>query len=81
MAIAKDDMVDLALPIAGLMSPLCGHEVAYRCLRLCEMARQAGCSMKAPFITMAFLCLPVIPKLKITDKHLWDSQNMKIVEQ
>ncbi len=81
VAIAKDDMVDLALPIAGLMSPLCGHEVAYRCLRLCEMARQAGCSMKAPFITMAFLCLPVIPELKITDKHLWDSLNMKIVEQ
>ena len=81
VAIAKDDMVDLVLPIAGLMSPLCGHEVAYRCLRLCEMARQAGCSMKAPFITMAFLCLPVIPELKITDKHLWDSQNMKIVEQ
>ena len=80
VAISKDDMIDLALPIAGLMSPLSGHEVAYRCLRLCEMAREAGCTMKAPFITMAFLCLPVIPELKITDKHLWDSQNMKIVE-
>ena len=79
VAIADDDMADLALPIAGLMSPLGGHEVAYRCLQLCEMARQAGCQMRAPFITMAFLCLPVIPELKITDKHLWDSQNMQVL--
>ena len=76
VAIAQDDMVDLALPIAGLMSPLGGHEVAYRCLQLGEMARRTGCQMRAPFITMAFLCLPVIPELKITDKYLWDSQHM-----
>lgn len=62
------------------MSPLSGHEVAYRCMLLSEMARRAGCTMRAPFITMAFLCLPVIPELKITDKHLWDSKNMKVVE-
>ena len=80
VAIADDDMTDLALPIAGLMSPLGGHEVAYRCIMLSEMARRAGCTMRAPFITMAFLCLPVIPELKITDKHLWDSKNMKVVE-
>jgi adenine deaminase len=80
VAIADDDMTDLALPIAGLMSPLSGHEVAYRCMLLSEMAHRAGCTMRAPFITMAFLCLPVIPELKITDKHLWDSKNMKVVE-
>ena len=80
VAIADDDMTDLALPIAGLMSPLGGHEVAYRCIMLSEMARRAGCTMRAPFITMAFLCLPVIPELTITDKHLWDSKNMKVVE-
>lgn len=80
VAIANDDMADLALPIAGLMSPLGGHEVAYRCLQLCELARQSGCQMRAPFITMAFLCLPVIPELKITDKHLWDSRNMKVIK-
>ena len=80
VAIADDEITDLALPIAGLMSPLCGHEVAYRSLLLCEMAHRAGCPMRAPFITMAFLCLPVIPELKITDKHLWDSKNMKVVE-
>ena len=81
VAIADDDMVDLALPVAGLMSPLSGHEVAYRCMLLCEMARKAGCSMRAPFITMSFMCLPVIPELKITDKHLWDSLNMQVISR
>lgn len=79
VAISGDDMADLALPIAGLMSPLGGYEVAYRGLQLREMARQAGCQMRAPFITMAFLCLPVIPELKINDKHLWDSHKMQVI--
>ena len=76
VAIANDEMVDMALPIAGLMSPLDGHEVAYRCRLLCDMVENTGCKMNAPFITMAFLCLPVIPELKITDKCLWNSRDM-----
>ena len=79
VAVSGDEMADLALPIAGLMSPLNGYEVASRGLQLREMVRQTGCKMKAPFITMSFLCLPVIPELKITDKHLWDSKNMQVV--
>lgn len=79
VAVSGDEMAELALPIAGLMSPLSGDEVACRGSRLHEMVRQAGCTMKAPFITMAFLCLPVIPELKITDKYLWDSKNMKVI--
>ena len=81
VVITDEEIIEMALPIAGLMSPLDGHEVAYRCRLLCDMAAQTGCTMKAPFITMAFLCLPVIPELKITDKFLWDSKNMKAIEQ
>lgn len=77
VAIADEEMAEMALPIAGLMSPLDGHEVAYRCRLLSDMAALTGCTMKAPFITMAFLCLPVIPELKITDKFLWDSKKME----
>lgn len=79
VVITSDEMFEMALPIAGLMSPLDGHEVAYRCRLLCDMAVMTGCTLKAPFITMAFLCLPVIPELKITDRCLWDSQNMAAV--
>ena len=79
VVITSDEMFEMALPIAGLMSPLDGYEVAYRCRLLCDMAALTGCTLKAPFITMAFLCLPVIPELKITDRCLWDSQNMAAI--
>ena len=77
VAIAGDEMVDLALPIAGIMSPLNIETVAEKNMSLHEMVRKVGCTMKAPFITMSFMSLPVIPELKITDKFLWDSHNMK----
>ena len=81
VVVSKDEMLDLALPIGGLMSPLSGHEVAYRSRIIREMVAQLGCKMKSPFITMAFMCLPVIPELKITDRCLLDSTNMTPVPQ
>ena len=36
--------------------------------------------MKAPFITMAFMALSVIPDLKITDRYLLDTKNMQIIK-
>ena len=80
VVVSKDEMLDIALPIGGLMSPLSGHEVAYRCRMINDMVEKLGCTMKAPFITMAFMCLPVIPELKITDRCLWDSAKMQPVE-
>ena len=79
VAIADDKMADLPLPIAGLMSPLPVEQVAQQSIALHEVVREAGCNMSAPFITMAFMCLPVIPELKITDKYLWDGTDMKPV--
>lgn len=67
-------MEDLPLPIAGIISPLCGHELAFRCQLLDEVVKRAGCNLCSPFITLAFMCLPVIPQLKLTDKGLFDSQ-------
>lgn len=63
-------MEDLPLPVAGLISPLCGHELAFRCGLLSEVVKRAGCQMHSPFITLGFMCLPVIPQLKLTDKGL-----------
>lgn len=62
----------LPLPIAGLMSEECAEEIARRYARLDAQAKALGCRMKSPFITMAFMALPVIPELKITDKGLVD---------
>lgn len=79
VAIADDEMTDIALPIAGLISPLSGHEIAYRSGSLRETICRAGCTLKSPFITMAFMCLPVIPELKLTDKGLMDSKEWKFI--
>lgn len=73
-------MEDLPLPIAGIMSPLCGHELAFRCEILDEVIRRTGCKFHSPFITLAFMCLPVIPQLKLTDKGLFDSVAFKFVK-
>lgn len=62
----------LPLPVAGLMSPEAGPVVADAHHRLRAMAAELGCRYHAPFMTLAFMALPVIPKLKITDKSLFD---------
>lgn len=79
VAIAGEQMVSLPLPIAGLISPLNGHEVAFRSAELEETVREAGCPLHSPFITMAFMCLPVIPSLKITDKGLIDTERFEFI--
>lgn len=81
VVVSKDEMLDVALPIGGLISPLSGHEVAYRCRLISDMVERLGCSMKAPFITMAFMCLSVIPELKMTDRCMLDSTLIKPVPQ
>jgi adenine deaminase len=79
VVVGPDEMLDIPLPIAGLMAPLNGHEIAFRTLLIHEMVRSIGCKMKSPFITMAFMALPVIPDIKITDRHLMDTKAMKII--
>lgn len=71
----------LALPIAGLMSSRPGQEIAQASARLEETIRRAGCPLHSPFITMAFMALPVIPFLKLTDVGLFDSLQFRFVEQ
>lgn len=68
----SDGVRFLALPIAGLMSPLPGEEVAQSYLATKQKALHLGCPFAAPFMTLAFMALPVIPELKITDKYLFD---------
>ena len=79
VVVSPEEMLDIPLPIGGLMAPMGGHEIAFRTLCIQEKVRDIGCKMKSPFITMAFMCLPVIPDIKITDRHLIDTKNMKII--
>jgi len=65
-------LAEVALPVAGLMSnePIAQVDRAER--KANEAARSLGCTMEHPFMTLAFLALPVIPELKLTDKGLVD---------
>lgn len=63
----------LPLPIAGLMSDESGDEVAKIYSSLKKQAASQGCPFNAPYMTMAFMALPVIPDIKLTDKGLFDA--------
>ena len=80
VVVSPEEMLDIPLPIAGLMSPLSGPETAILTIRIHEIVKRIGCQMKSPFITMVFMCLPVIPDIRITDRHLIDTKNMSIIK-
>jgi adenine deaminase len=72
-------LAELALPIAGLMSdrPYEEVDIALRLLR--QVARDMGCAMPEPLLQLAFLPLPVIPHLKLTDKGLVDVDRFELI--
>jgi len=72
-------LADLALPIAGLISPAPLEEVAAAYGRLKEAYRALGGTLQDPFMALSFLALPVIPELKLTDLGLVDVGRFEIV--
>lgn len=62
----------LPLPVAGLMSPHNGYHVAAAYEQADALAHQWGCTLQAPFMTLSFMSLVVIPELKLSDKGLFD---------
>ena len=69
----------LALPIAGIMSDISYNQVANKYTEINNLANALGSKLKAPFMTLSFMALPVIPRLKITDKGLFDSDNFRFI--
>ncbi len=70
---AFDEDIDcLPLEIGGLMTSKSGIEVAKKYQLLNKKAQQLGSKLHAPFMTLSFMSLLVIPKLKIGDKGLFD---------
>jgi adenine deaminase len=68
------------LPVAGLMSTSPCHVVAEEEGRTTKMAHSMGCRLEAPFMTLAFQALLVVPELKLSDKGLFDSKRMSFVD-
>jgi adenine deaminase len=72
-------LASLPLPIAGLMSEASVAQVNLQLEALHHAAKNLGCKIPDPFMTLSFLSLPVIPELKITDKGLVDVNQFKFV--
>jgi len=72
-------LADLALPIAGLISPRPLEQVAAAYTRLKKAYHGLGGALQDPFMALSFLALPVIPALKLTDLGLVDVDRFEVV--
>ena len=80
VAVAPDGVESLPLPIAGLMSDLAAPEVARRYAALDARAKQLGCTLAAPFMTLSFMALLVIPDIKLSDRGLFDGVTWRFID-
>ena len=72
-------LAELALPVAGLMSLKPFEVVHADLITLRAAARSLGVTLEEPFLQLAFLCLPVIPHLKITDHGMVDVDRFEVM--
>jgi adenine deaminase len=70
---------EVPCPIGGLLSDRPVEEVAAGVEAMEAAARELGCTLPAPFMSMSFLALSVIPELKITDRGLVDTTRFEVV--
>ena len=77
-AYCSTEMVAVPLPVAGLMSNEDGYEVAAAYQNADALAKRLGSTLYAPFMTLAFMALLVIPELKLSDQGLFDVKRFGI---
>lgn len=75
----KEERV-VALPVAGLMSADDGYKIADEYTAIDQMAKNAGSKLGAPFMTLSFMALLVIPHLKLSDKGLFDGDAFRLLK-
>ena len=71
--------LELPLPVAGLMSMDDGYSVATAYTAIDHLAKGLGCTLAAPFMTLSFMALLVIPHLKLSDLGLFDGDAFKLL--
>jgi adenine deaminase len=79
-AVGRGDTAFMPLPVAGLMTDQDGRKAAASYSALQEKARALGSELKSPFITLSFMALPVIPRLKMTDRGLFDAEAFRPID-
>jgi adenine deaminase len=78
LAVSRGDKISsLSLQVAGIMSYEPVRDVASVYEELSNTVKSFGCLMSAPFMTLSFMALLVIPELKLSDRGLFDSNNFR----
>jgi adenine deaminase len=70
----------LPLPVAGIMTNEDGYIVAEKYTIIDTLAKELGSTLRAPYMTLSFMALLVIPQLKLSDKGLFDGSKFEFVE-
>jgi adenine deaminase len=77
-AVNESEHCVLPLPVAGLMSNLDAWKIANEYIQIDQFVKEKlGSPLRAPFMTLSFMALLVIPELKLSDKGLFDGKNFR----
>ena len=76
-AISNSESKIVSLPVAGIMSDSDGETIGKQYAELDKMAKEMGSSLHAPYMTLSFMALLVIPSLKLSDKGLFNGTEFK----
>lgn len=76
-AVNTSEEKTVALPVAGIMSDKNGETIGKQYQELDAMAKAMGCTLHAPYMSLSFMALLVIPALKLSDKGLFDGGSFK----
>lgn len=74
----REEVGIVALPVGGLMSNEDGYKVAEAYTKIDMMAKEMGCTLASPFMTLSFMALLVIPHLKLSDLGLLMATNLNL---
>ena len=78
-AVSNSSSMLLELPIGGLMTDKDGYEIANQYILIDKMVKEMGCDLTAPFMSLSFMALLVIPSLKLSDLGLFDGMKFQFV--
>ena len=79
-AVSCDKEMILPLPIAGIMSDNDYETIALNYTAMDRFAKTMGSKLTAPFMTLSFMSLPVIPEIKITDRGIFDGSAFRYID-
>ena len=76
-AVSNTEEKVVPLPVAGIMSDKDAHTIGKQYAQLDKMAKQLGSKLHAPYMSLSFMALLVIPSLKLSDKGLFNGKDFK----